>query len=181
MRRERPRNGRGRRAPRPAALVGLGLALVAAACGYSFRSPVPPHLDTVYVPTFENETREFQITQQLTERVVSEFLNESRLRLVGDEADADLVVRGTILRYEEEALAYDPGREVDPDVFTRRVVLTVDLRLEDRVREETLWEAPSHRQWGEFNEEAGETVDLGIERAIEKIAEEILRNVIEEF
>ncbi|MBW3661331.1 MAG: hypothetical protein KY397_06840 [Gemmatimonadetes bacterium] len=156
-------------------------AVAVAACGYSFRSPVPPHLNTVYVPTFENETREFQLTQQLTERMIDELQNESRLRLAGDEEDADLVVRGTITNYEEEALAYDPGQAANPNVFSRRVLLTVDITLEDRVNRETLWENPSLREWGEFSEENGETREDGIRRALEKIAEEVLRNVVEEF
>lgn len=161
--------------------LALAVALSAAACGYSFRSPVPAHLNTVYVPTFENETREFLLTQALTEAVISEFQNESRLRIAGGEADADLVVRGTIVDYSEEALSYDPGPAVTPDVFSRRVVITVDVRLTDRVLDETLWENPGLSQWGEFNEEQGETVETGIQRAIEKISEEILRNVAEEF
>lgn len=165
-----------------AARVLATLAMVGLlGCGYSFRSPVPAHLDTVYVPTFENETREFQLTQQMTERVIGEFLNESRLRLVGDEEDADLLVRGAIKTYEEEALSYDPGQAANPDVFSRRVLLTVDVRLEDRVREETLWENASLREWGEFSEERGETREDGITRALDKISEEILRHVVEEF
>ena len=167
------------RTPAPA-LAALAFAGVLA-CGYSFRSPVPPHLDTVYVPTFENETREFQLTQQLTERVVGEFLNESRLRLVGDEEDADLLVLGTVKAYEEEALSYDPRQGANPDVFSRRVLLTVDVRLQDQVRDETLWENASLRQWGEFSEEQGETREDGIARAVDKIAEEVLRHVVEEF
>lgn len=151
------------------------------ACGYSFRSPVPAHLNTVYVPTFQNETREFQLTQQLTERIINEFLNESRLQLVGDEEDADLLVVGTIRNYEEEALSYDPGQAANPDVFNRRVLLTVDVRLEDQVRDETLWESSSLREWGEFSEEQGETREDGIQRAIDKISEELLRHVVEEF
>ena len=163
---------------RPAAAAVL---IAAAACGYSFRSPVPAHLNTVYVPTFENETREFQLTQQLTERVINEFLNESRLQLVSDEEEADLVVLGAIRDYQEEALSYDPGQEANPDVFTRRILLTVDLRLQDRVQDETLWENPSLTEWGEFNEEANEDREVGIDRAVDKIAEEILRHVVEEF
>ena len=153
----------------------------ATGCGYSFRSPVPPHLETVYVPTFENDTREFALTQQMTERVLNEFLNESRLRIAGGEDDADLVVRGTITDYREEALSYDPRTGGNPDVFTRRVLVNVDVELTDRVRDETLWENPQLTMWGEFNEETGESREVGIERAIEKIAEEILRHVVEEF
>ena len=166
----------------PSARRALGLLLlVAAGCGYSFRSPVPEHLDTVYVPTFENETREFALTQQLTERVIDEFLNESPLRLAGDEDDADLVVRGIITGYEEEALSYDPRLGGNPDVFARRVLVSVDVELHDAVRDETVWENPALTMWGEFNEEQGETREAGIERALVKIAEELLRHVAEEF
>lgn len=160
-----------------AALLGL----VTAACGYSFRSPVPAHLNTVYIPTFENETREFQLTQQLTESVINEFLGESRLRLVSSEEEADLIVRGTITDYQEEALSYDPGQAANPDVFSRRVLLTVDLTLEDRVEDRTMWENPNLTEWGEFNEEANEDRVVGIERAVGKISDEILRHVVEEF
>ena len=160
--------------------VPLALAFLAA-CGYSFRSPVPAHLQTVYVPTFQNETREFQLTQQVTERVIGEFLNESRLQLVADEDEADLLVVGTVKSYEEEALSYDPGQAANPDVFSRRVLLVLDVRLEDQVREETLWENASLREWGEFSEERGETREDGIQRAIDKVAEELLRHVVEEF
>lgn len=162
------------------ALVGLVLGATVA-CGYAFRSPIPAHLQTLYVPTFENETREFQLTQQITEGVIEEFLNESGLRLVGSEEEADLVVRGTIKGYEEEALSYDPGRAANPDVFTRRVILTLDVALQDRVEDATLWESASLREWGEFNEEQGESRENGIVRAIEKIAEQLLRNTTEEF
>ncbi len=169
-------------AARPPLLrLAPALALIAAACGYSFRSPVPAHLNTVYVPTFENETREFQLTQQVTESVINEFLSESRLRLVSDEEDADLVVRGRITDYQEEALSYDPRQEANPDVFSRRVLLTVDLTLEDRVEERTMWENPNLTEWGEFNEEANEDRLVGIDRAIDKISDEILRHVLEEF
>lgn len=162
------------------AIASFALAL-AAGCGYSFRSPVPAHLETVYVATFDNETQEFDLTQRLTESVIDEFLNESRLRLAGEPRDADLLVTGTILDYQEEALQYDPGQAADPDVFSRRVLLTVDIALEDQIRDETLWQNAALREWGEFSEEQGETRDNGVDRAIVKIAEETLRHVVEEF
>jgi hypothetical protein len=61
------------------------------------------------------------------------------------------------------------------------VLLTVDVRMEDQVRDETLWENASLRQWGEFSEEQGETREDGIQRAIVKISEELMRHVVEEF
>lgn len=166
---------------RPSAASVIAAAAIVAGCGYSFRSPVPAHLDTVYIPTFENETREFSLTQQMTDAVQERFLNESRLRIASDEDDADLVVRGTIVDYNEEALSYDPRTGANPDVFTRRVLVSVDIELDDRVQDRMLWENSQLVMWGEFNEEAGESRETGIERALDKISEEILRHVAEEF
>jgi hypothetical protein len=44
-----------------------------------------------------------------------------------------------------------------------------------------MWENPNLTEWGEFNEEANEDREVGIDRAVDKIAEEILRHVVEEF
>lgn len=172
--------------PRPGIASALLIVAASACAGYSFRSPIPSHLQTLYVATFENETREFQLTQEITERVISEFLNESGLQLVGSPDEADLVIRGTIREYEEEALSYDPRQTPaldapNPDVFSRRVLLTLEISLQDQVEDETLWESSSLREWGEFSEEQGETREDGIDRAVEKIAETLLRNTAEEF
>jgi hypothetical protein len=65
--------------------------------------------------------------------------------------------------------------------LTRRVVLRIDIELLDEVQDRTLWQNRALVEWGEFNEDEGEDRETGIDRAIDKIAEEVLRHVVEEF
>jgi lipopolysaccharide assembly LptE-like protein len=155
--------------------VGLGLILLAA-CGYSFRSQLPEHLKTIYIPTFSNETSEFQLTQGLTDQLTREFLNRSSLR-PGTEDQADAELKGTITGFSERAVNFETGREVT--VFTRQVVITLDVELLDRVQSKVIWSNPNLSEFGEFSD--SEDRDRGVERAVVKIAEEILSHAAQDF
>jgi hypothetical protein len=171
----RPVSRSGRSARRAAATALAALAL-ASACGYSFRSQLPPHLKTIYIPTLANETSEFQLTQTLTDALIQEFLNRSSLR-PGTEDGADAELRATITSFNERAVDFQSGLEVT--VFTRQVVITLDVELVDRVENKVIWSTPNLSEFGEFSESEGR--DRGIERAVVKIAETILGQAAQEF
>ena len=156
--------------------LALTAALLAAGCGYSFRSQLAPHLKTLYIPTFGNETSEFQLTQTLTDALTREFLNRSALR-PGTEDGSDAELRATITGFNERAVDFQSGREVT--VFTRQVVLTLDVELFDRVQNDVIWSNPNLSEFGEFSE--GEGRERGIERAVVKIAETILSHAAQDF
>ena len=158
---------------RAAALV---LLLTVQGCGYSFRSQLPPHLKTIYIPTLGNETSEFQLTQSLTDALIREFLNRSSLR-PGTEDRADAELRATITSFNERAVDFQTGREVT--VFTRQVVIGLDVELVDRVQNRVMWSNPGLSEFGEFSESEGR--ERGIERAVVKIAETILGQSAQEF
>ena len=158
-----------------AAVAAAGLVVVAA-CGYSFRSQLPPHLQTIYSPTRANETSEFQLTQTLTDALTAEFLNRSGLR-PGTEDGADAELRGTITGFDERAVTFEAAEQVD--VFTRQVVITLDVELLDRVQNRVIWSNPTLSDFGEFTEDEGR--DRGIERAIVKLAETILGHAAQDF
>ncbi|MBA2563852.1 MAG: LptE family protein [Gemmatimonadetes bacterium] len=158
-------------------LIAVGTLLTAlAACGYSFRSQLAPHLNTLYIPTLVNETSEFQLTQTLTDALTREFLNRSSLR-PGTEDAADAELRGTISGFDERAVTFESGEDVR--VFTRQVVITLDVELLDRVENRTIWSNPNLSEFGEFTESEGR--DRGVERAIVKIAETILSHAAQDF
>jgi hypothetical protein len=152
------------------------LAFAASACGYSFRSQLPEHLKTIYIPTFNNETSEFQLTQNLTDQLTNEFLSRSRLR-PGTEDTADAELKGTITGFSERAVNFESGSEVT--VFTRQVVITLDVQLVDRVENKVMWSNPNLSEFGEFTDSEGR--EQGVERAVVKLAEEILSHAAENF
>jgi len=147
----------------------VGLVLIVSACGaYSTSTQVAPYLKTVFVPTFENKTSEFYIPQLITDGIIEKLMRESNLRVSSTE-DSDSVLRGTILDYRVEALAYSG----EGDVSSRRVRVLIKAEFVDQIKNKVLWKGEKMERWGTYDSST-ETERDGAERAIEKLAEDIV-------
>jgi TolB-like protein len=129
---------------------------------------VAPHLKTVYVPTFENKTSEFYMPQMLTDGLIEKLMSESNLRVSSTE-ESDSVLRGTILAYRVEAMAYSG----EGDVTSRRVRVLIEAEFVDQIKNKVLWKGERVERWGTYDS-LNETERDGAERAIEKLAEDIV-------
>jgi outer membrane lipopolysaccharide assembly protein LptE/RlpB len=125
-------------------LVLLAVAL-AAGCGYSWRGTLPGHLRTIAVPTFANRTSEPGADSVVTRAVVEAFSTSGRLQVVPPER-ADAVLEGEVTGYEIQSIAFDPRA----NVRLYRLVITVNLRLLDRVHDRVLFERTGHREQADF-------------------------------
>jgi hypothetical protein len=141
-------------------------------CGvYSFSgSTLPPHLKTVGVPLFENETPEFGIDQQVTDLVIEGIKDDNTLK-IADPRDADALIRGTIVRVTEGAGQYNQQEEVSD----YRIHISLKVTFEDVHKRETLWEE-TLTQWGSYTDTADR--DAGIEAAVEKLTSDILNRAV---
>lgn len=159
---------------RPSLLL-LVVVLASASCNYSFRagSFPPDHINTIAVLPFENETNQFELTQE-----VHEVLRQGLPRALGiqsaAEANADAVVRGTIRRYELTAPLYRPGAdESRADVLQREVALSVEVQIVDLVENAILWESRSLTSRGQYLEDS-ESEEVGRDEAIELLVQQII-------
>jgi hypothetical protein len=113
----------------------LCAALLVTGCSYGFAGGgLPPELKTVAVLPFENRTSDPTVAQEAN-REVREAV-QSRLGLRGaTEAQADVVVRGTVTRYEpDQPVSYrgtgsTGGRANDVQVSKRLLQLSLDLEM----------------------------------------------------
>jgi hypothetical protein len=110
------------------------LAVVAplAGCGYRVAgraNTLPPTIQTIAVPAFENRTSTYRIEQRLTEAVVHELVADTRYHVVSKPEEGDAVLHGVIVAIGGGAVVYDPtsGRAT-----TILVTVTMQARLEDR-------------------------------------------------
>ncbi len=89
-----------------------------------------------------------------------------------DESTADAVLRGTITRYGERAVNYqpDPG---GPVIFQRRVDITVAIEIYDTREEAVLWESRSLTASGEYLPDS-QPEELGRQLAIEDLVQKII-------
>lgn len=143
-------------------------------CLYGFAGGgLPPHIKTVAVLPFDNQTAEPTLTQEINSAVREAV--EGRLGLrQASERQADAVVRGTITRYEPDLpVAYTGDDEGDGRVqVTRRLVqIGVSVEIVDQESDKPLWQRSGLLLEGDYD--PGQEAQ-GRERALEKLVTNIV-------
>jgi hypothetical protein len=165
-----------RRSGRRAAecVLALAVGLVVSACNYGFEGGgFPPHIRTIYIAPFDNQTPQFDLDQRLYARMLEELPRKLGVRVAGEE-HADAVVQGVISRYDDVAQAYNPGSgQAAPTTATHEVQIGVSVRLVD-VRDHVIrWESQSVTGRGTYRPDT-QSDEVGQLTAIASIIEQII-------
>ena len=144
---------------------------------YSTRGRLPSHIQSVYIPTFENQTAEFFLPQQITDALTDRFLSEANLRL-GDYSSADAELHGTVRRYYEEAETY--RQDTNVEVTGRRVTIALDVEFLDRTTNETLWQDRNFSRWVVYEPDS-ETEEEAAGRVVELLADDLISSVLQQW
>lgn len=152
----------------------VALAIVASGCRispYHFAGGgFPPHVHTIAVLPFENETPLPELQRELFDAMRRELRNRLNLRDAA-EAKADAVVRGTIVKYETDVPI---GYSADPSQATtarRQLQLVIDVSIVDQKTGKPLLDRKGMSAKGEYAErdEVG-----GRQRAIDRVISDII-------
>lgn len=134
--------------------VLLVLLIGLAGCAYGFAGGgLPPHVRTMAVLPFENETASPELQRELHEALREQLRARLGVR-DASEANADAVVRGTIRAYDPDvpiAIAADPVQSVSA---RRRLQITVDVTIVDQTNGKVLLQRTGLRADGEYAERA---------------------------
>ncbi len=141
---------------------------------------IPPHIKSIAVRPFENETSQPGIGNKLWLATTDEFIRDGRIAYVGDEKKADGIVIGTIKQYKETELSHDVN--LVPLEYQRWIIM--DLKFLDRANNQLLWDEPNLEQKLRYfveTEPGGKTVEQAREELWERFANDIVRRTIEGF
>lgn len=152
-------------------LAAAALLLATGCCGYSTRSLLPPHLRTVAVSAVENSSTLPGGGDDLTEAIVAAFNRDRNLRVSAIET-ADLVLTTALTSYSRTATAYDASQAISG----YEVAVSARVQAEDRVRGESFLDRAVSARVN--YDPATEDEDSAAGRALERLAEEIVRQVI---
>lgn len=157
-----------------ATIAGIACALIISGCGvYSFSGSVGSSIETIAVPIFENETVEFGIAEDLSTGVIDGFVADNTLKVVG-RSKADATLEGTITKYERIAYTYDENDQVQE----YKVIITLGARLTKKDGG-IIWEETALTAYGIYKAEEEE--ETGQDRAIEKIAEDVVNRTVRDW
>jgi hypothetical protein len=140
---------------------------------YSFKGSLPSNIKSVAIPLFDNNTAYPGIQEDLTSRVIDEFINDNTLE-VTNERMADIIIKGTILSITQKPATITR----DETVTGYNLYVNVRVKCEDVKNNKNLWEK-SISQYGLMpGSGSQEERDTAIVEAIEKIAEDIKNNTL---
>jgi len=153
------------------ALVALVLTLVVGAGCYGFAGGgLPPHVRTVAVLPFDNESGSPELPRELQDALREGLQSRLGLRDASEER-ANAVVRGRITRYEFDipvAFSADPAQATSA---RRRLRVQVNIEIVDQVSGRVLWSRNGMTAEGEYaerNEVAGR------KQAIDRIVNDVI-------
>lgn len=140
-------------AVRKACLLMLVAPLVLSGCLYGFSGGggLPNNLRSVAVQPFDNQTASSDVQRELLEEVRKGMRDRLSLR-EAPEQKADVLVRGTIVRYEVDLPA---GVSADPRLTTstrRRLQLVVDIEIIDQATGRSLFSKKGVSSEGQYPE-----------------------------
>lgn len=165
-----------------AALLG-GAGLASAGCGYTLAGRgnfLPSYIRVIGIPMFGNTTSVYDMEQQITQRVRSEFLGRGRYQVIALTDGADALLNGTITGVSLAPSGFDQNNQATR--YTIRVNLKVEFK--DVKANKVIWENPSLEIVDEYDLTTGlaatdASAFLGQNRtAADRIAETVARRTV---
>ena len=176
--------------------ISVLCACLLSGCGfYSFTGSIPPHIKSISIPLFTNETSEFGIAEEITDEVTDVFIDENVLKVV-DEENTDSILRGIIRQVTDSPYTYSEVEEVTEYRFS----LAIDVEWYDVANEEVLLKK-TYSGWGSYSltqdissdgidndgdgktdaedpDEIGDPRDLAAKIAVGKIATDVINDIV---
>lgn len=154
-------------------LATLALTVLVGGCGYSVMGTLPGDIKTIAIPIFQNLTREPAVEGLITRAVVEAFSTNGRLKVVSA-ADADAILDGEVAGYSVYSIAFDK----DSNVREYRLVVSVNLLLRDRRKNEVLFRQSGVREQVDFRVQNAVSQTISLEEtALRAAAVEVGRTI----
>tara|TARA_A100001015_G_scaffold61007_1_gene67254 strand:- start:398 stop:973 length:576 start_codon:yes stop_codon:yes gene_type:complete len=162
---------------------------------YSMAGSIPANINNVYIPLIENDTAEFEISENLTSKITQEIAIQNILKIT-DNSNSDSTILGVITSTTDGPFTFDSNEQVDEYRFSISIkILWVDNENEKNLIEKTFTgfgnysinNNPSSDGIDNDNDgildendddEFGDSRELAINIAINKIASDVVNSIL---
>ena len=156
----------------------LGILLVLGACSYSVYTSGFPHLKTISIRTFLNNTVEYDLEEEIQIELTNYFEKDGRLKIVTLSPDCQL--EGEILDYSNKIFTYDAAGVEEYEVKILFKAIFIDLK-----KNEIIWKNDA-LVLSETYSSSEETSEFSTEEEAQKeiykdLFETIMKNSLEEW
>jgi len=162
---------------------------------YSMAGSIPANIKNVNIPLIVNDTAEFEISENLTSNIIQEIAIQNILKIT-DDSNSDSTILGVITTASDGPFSFDINEQVDEYRFSLTLKITwVDNENEKNLIEKTFTgfgnysinNDPSSDGIDNDNDgildendddEFGDSRELAINIAINKIASDVVNSIL---
>jgi hypothetical protein len=173
----------------------ISIFLIVGCSYYSMAGSIPANINNVYIPLIENDTAEFEISENLTSKITQEIAIQNILKIT-DDSNSDSTILGLITSATDGPFTFDSNEQVDEYRFSISLkILWVDNENEKNLIEKTFTgfgnysinNDPSSDGIDNDNDgildendddEFGDSRELAINIAINKIASDVVNSIL---
>ena len=173
----------------------ISIFLIVGCSYYSMAGSIPANINNVYIPLIENDTAEFEISENLTSKITQEIAIQNILKIT-DNSDSDSTILGVITSASDGPFTFNSNEQVDEYRFSISLkILWVDNENEKKLIEKTFTgfgnysinNDPSSDGIDNDNDgildendddEFGDSRELAINIAINKIASDVVNSIL---
>ena len=173
----------------------ISIFLIVGCSYYSMAGSIPANINNVYIPLIENDTAEFEISENLTSKITQEIAIQNILKIT-DDSNSDSTILGVITSAADGPFTFDSNEQVDEYRFSISLkILWVDNENEKNLIEKTFTgfgnysinNDPSSDGIDNDNDgildendddEFGDSRELAINIAINKIASDVVNSIL---
>ena len=84
---------------------------------YSMAGSIPANINNVFIPLIENDTAEFEISENLTSKITQEIAIQNILKIT-DDSNSDSTILGVITSATDGPFTFDSNEQVDEYRFS---------------------------------------------------------------
>ena len=177
-------------------IVNLASIFLIVGCSYySMAGSIPANIKNVNIPLIENDTAEFEISENLTSKIIQEIAIQNILKIT-DDSNSDSTILGVITTASDGPFSFDVNEQVDEYRFSLSLKITwIDNENEKNLIEKTFTgfgnysinNDPSSDGIDNDNDgildendddEFGDSRELAINIAINKIASDVVNSIL---
>ena len=173
----------------------ISIFLIVGCSYYSMAGSIPANINNVYIPLIENDTAEFEISENLTSKITQEIAIQNILKIT-DDSNSDSTILGVITSAADGPFTFDSNEQVDEYRFSISLkILWVDNENEKNLIEKTFTgfgnysinNDPSSDGIDNDNDgildendddEFGDSRELAINIAVNKIASDVVNSIL---
>lgn len=159
---------------------------------------IPPHIRSIAIPLLENQTAEFGVSEEITDNLLDKFIQENILN-IREEDQSDSILRGRITSIKDSPYTYSQQEAVSE----YRMTITIEIEWYDVQKDKVILDK-RYSEWGAYGygndisadgvdndgdgvmdgedaDEIGDARTFATKVAVEKIAQDIINDILSDW